>query len=67
MKSYSAKLSVLAFQQRRKTLRNGIRAYAEHLIGVEEVVDLSRRAEDLSVANFVALSNYINQSILSKK
>ena len=57
----------LAFQQRRKTLRNGIRAYAEHLIGVEEVVDLSRRAEDLSVANFVALSNYINQSILSKK
>ena len=32
-----------------------------------EAIDLSRRAEDLSVANLVALSNYINQSILSKK
>jgi 16S rRNA (adenine1518-N6/adenine1519-N6)-dimethyltransferase len=57
----------LGFQQRRKTLRNGIRAYAEHLVGVDEIVDLSRRAEQLSVADFVALSNYVNQSILSKK
>ena len=57
----------LGFQQRRKTLRNGIRAYAEHLVGVDEIVDLSRRAEQLSVADFVALSNHINQSILSKK
>jgi 16S rRNA (adenine1518-N6/adenine1519-N6)-dimethyltransferase len=48
-------------------LRNGIRAYAEHLVGVDEIVDLSRRAEQLSVADFVALSNYVNQSILSKK
>ena len=57
----------LGFQQRRKTLRNGIRAYAEHLVGIDEIVDLSRRAEQLSVADFVALSNHINQSILSKK
>jgi 16S rRNA (adenine1518-N6/adenine1519-N6)-dimethyltransferase len=57
----------LGFQQRRKILRNGIRAYAEHLVGVDEIVDLSRRAEQLSVADFVALSNYVNQSILSKK
>ena len=57
----------LGFQQRRKTLRNGLRAYAEHLVGIDEIVDLSRRAEQLSVADFVALSNHINQSILRKK
>ena len=62
-----SKVVTQAFSQRRKTLRNGLRAYAEHLEGVEAVMDMSRRAEQLSVADFVALSNHINQNILSKK
>ena len=52
-----------SFQQRRKTLRNCLRPYAEHLGQAEVEMDLSRRAEQLNVAEFVALSNYINQSI----
>jgi len=51
------------FQQRRKTLRNGLRAYAQHLDNVAEVIDLSRRAEQLSVAEFVTLTNSINESL----
>ena len=51
------------FQQRRKTLRNGLRTYAQHLDAVTEVIDLSRRAEQLSVAEFVTLTNSINQSL----
>ncbi len=55
-----------SFQQRRKTLRNCLRPYAEHLVGAETEIDLSRRAEQLSVSEFVALSNHISQSIKSK-
>ena len=51
------------FQQRRKTLRNGLRAYAQHLDNVAEAIDLSRRAEQLSVAEFVTLTNSINESL----
>ena len=51
------------FQQRRKTLRNGLRTYAQHLDAVAEVIDLSRRAEQLSVAEFVTLTNSINESL----
>ena len=51
------------FQQRRKTLRNGLRAYAQHLDNVAEVIDLSRRAEQLAVAEFVTLTNSINESL----
>lgn len=51
------------FQQRRKTLRNCLRPYGEHLAAVQEHIDLSRRPEQLPVGDFVALSNLINQNI----
>lgn len=52
-----------SFQQRRKTLRNCLRPYAEHLDSAAEEIDLSRRAEQLSVSEFVALSNHIHNSM----
>ncbi|MDG1310731.1 MAG: 16S rRNA (adenine(1518)-N(6)/adenine(1519)-N(6))-dimethyltransferase RsmA [Porticoccaceae bacterium] len=55
-----------SFQQRRKTLRNCLRSYLEHLEsaeGKEASIDLSRRPEELSVAEFVALSNRISRSL----
>ena len=54
------------FQQRRKTLRNCLRPYAEHMSLAESQLDLSKRAEQLKVSEFVALSNYINQSLSSQ-
>lgn len=47
-----------AFQQRRKTLRNALR----HMIPVERLQDsiFSRRAEELSVSQFVDLANSIS-------
>lgn len=47
----------VAFQQRRKTLRNGLKqlANAEQLDAL--TIDISLRAENLSVAEFVALSD----------
>jgi 16S rRNA (adenine1518-N6/adenine1519-N6)-dimethyltransferase len=50
------------FGQRRKTLRNGLKPYAEHIGEIDQIVDLSRRAEQLSVAEFVAIANHISQS-----
>ena len=52
-----------SFQQRRKTLRNCLRPYAEHLNSVADEIDLNRRAEQLSVAEFVTLSNHIHNSM----
>ena len=51
------------FQQRRKTLRNGLHGYTQHLDAAAEAIDLSRRAEQLSVAEFVTLTNSINKSL----
>ncbi len=51
------------FQQRRKTLRNCLRPYGEHLDIVQQQIDLSRRPEQLPVRDFVMLSNLINQQI----
>lgn len=56
----------LCFQQRRKTLRNCLRPYLEHLesqTNSQDSIELSRRPEQLSVSEFVALSNRITRSI----
>lgn len=50
------------FQQRRKTLRNCLRPLTDNLESAAEIIDLSRRAEQLSVAEFVKLTNSINTS-----
>ena len=52
-----------SFQQRRKTLRNCLRVYSEHLDSLSDQIDLNRRAEQLSVAEFVTLSNHIHSSM----
>ena len=55
---FFADLVKLAFQQRRKTLRNAIRSTTEQLdANLLEALELGRRAEQLSVSDFVALSN----------
>ncbi len=58
-----SKIVAQSFQMRRKTLRNCLKPYAEHLTTVSEVIDMGRRPEQLSVKDFVTLSNHINQSI----
>ena len=52
-----------SFQMRRKTVRNCLRPYADHLQGADHGIDLSKRPEQLSVADFVSLANHINESI----
>ncbi len=49
------------FQQRRKTLRNGLKNLLETDQLAQLDLDLSRRAESLSVAEFVTLSDSIDQ------
>lgn len=52
----------LCFQQRRKTLKNCLNSYASYISSeTNTVVDLTKRPEQLSVAEFVDLSNYINK------
>ena len=53
----------LSFQQRRKTLKNCLNYFAEHLPKVAENIDLTRRPEQLTIKEFVDLSNSINRSI----
>lgn len=53
----------IAFQQRRKTLRNCLRPFTDHLDAVADRIDLTRRPEQLAVKDFVELSNIINQSL----
>ena len=48
-----------AFQQRRKTLRNGLKYWSDQLDNYTDI-DLSRRAETLSVDEFVQLANHIS-------
>lgn len=50
----------LAFQQRRKTLRNALKTILENVDDSSLAIDLSLRAERLTVADFVQLSNQIN-------
>lgn len=56
------KLVNLAFQQRRKTLRNSLKANLSDAVIESLPVDASVRAETLSLETFVELSNLLDQS-----
>lgn len=51
------------FQQRRKTLKNCLLGFSDHLKDLEDSFDLSRRPQQLSVQEFVFLANTINCSM----
>ena len=53
----------LCFQQRRKTLKNCLNSYTEYISPDSTTVDLTKRPEQLSVKEFVTLSNCINQNM----
>ena len=53
----------LCFQQRRKILRNCLHHYAQYLDQLEKTVDLSQRPEQLTVKQFVDLSNCIHRNM----
>jgi 16S rRNA (adenine1518-N6/adenine1519-N6)-dimethyltransferase len=50
-----------AFSQRRKTLRKGLKGLAEDAHFQASGIDPGKRPEQLSVGEFVMLSNQINQ------
>ena len=52
----------LCFQQRRKTLKNCLNSFAEYIDQLAVPVELTKRPEQLSVKDFVALSNHINHN-----
>ena len=56
-----SKIVSLCFQQRRKTLKNCLNSYAQYILSDTNTVDLTKRPEQLSVAEFVNLSNCINR------
>lgn len=58
-KAHFAEVTKLAFQQRRKTLRNALKSILDGIDVDSLDVDLSLRAERLSVADFVNLSNQL--------
>ncbi|MDG0971459.1 MAG: 16S rRNA (adenine(1518)-N(6)/adenine(1519)-N(6))-dimethyltransferase RsmA [Porticoccaceae bacterium] len=62
-----SKIVAQSFQMRRKTLRNCLKPYAEHLGAATDIIDLGRRPEQLSVTDFVTLSNLIHNSIKSNE
>ena len=51
----------LCFQQRRKTLRNCLRPYDSYSSSIGQVIDLTSRPEELSIRDFVDITNIINQ------
>ena len=51
----------LCFQTRRKTLRNCLKPYEQYIDHLSEIVDLSKRPDQLRVSDFVALANIINR------
>jgi 16S rRNA (adenine1518-N6/adenine1519-N6)-dimethyltransferase len=55
-----SKIVSLCFQQRRKTLKNCLNSYAQYILSDTNTVNLTKRPEQLSVAEFVDLSNCIN-------
>ncbi len=54
-----AKVVLAAFGQRRKTLRNTLKGLLDDAGFVALGIDSQKRAENLSVAQFVAISNYL--------
>ena len=52
----------LCFQQRRKTLKNCLSSFADYIDQFAQPVELTKRPEQLSVKEFVALSNHINHN-----
>lgn len=52
----------LCFQQRRKTLKNCLSSLIEYIDQSSQPVELTKRPEQLSVKEFVALSNHIDQN-----
>jgi 16S rRNA (adenine1518-N6/adenine1519-N6)-dimethyltransferase len=52
-----AKIVMAAFSQRRKTLRNAVRAFVSQEAFARAGIDPQRRGETLSVAEFIALSD----------
>ena len=56
-----------SFQQRRKTLRNCLQHYADHLGTLGDIIDLSKRPEQLSVAEFVKIANHIHNNMVGSK
>jgi len=58
-----SKLVAICFQQRRKVLKNCLHQFADHLLGLDDLIDLHQRPEQLSVRDFVLLSNSINHSM----
>lgn len=57
--SHFRQLVAICFQQRRKTLRNSLRKFNEDDIIDNLAIDTKRRPEELSVAEFVDLSNQL--------
>lgn len=55
-----AKIVLAAFGQRRKTIRNTLKAFLNQGDFDQLSLDSQLRAENLSVKNFVAISNYIH-------
>jgi 16S rRNA (adenine1518-N6/adenine1519-N6)-dimethyltransferase len=54
-----AKVVMAAFGQRRKTLRNTLKGLLDDAGFIALGIDSQKRAENLSVAQFVAISNYL--------
>lgn len=51
-----------AFSQRRKTLRNSLSGYLKPIDFTEIDIDPGQRAENLSVSQFVAIANYLDNT-----
>jgi len=58
-----AKIVMAAFSQRRKTLRNSVRALVNDAGFVAAGIDPRRRGETLSVAEFIAISDAVDRSL----
>jgi 16S rRNA (adenine1518-N6/adenine1519-N6)-dimethyltransferase len=55
-----AEIVSAAFSHRRKTLRNTLRNYLEPDDYLKLEIDPNLRAENLSIAQYVAITNYFN-------
>jgi len=57
---FLSQLVNLCFQTRRKTLKNCLQSYQQHLDHLSEIIDLSQRPDQLHVSDFVAMSNALS-------